>query len=236
MDGYPTSYLSFKTRLARWTRGDWQIARWLCSKIKDKDGIKKKNPINLVSKYKILNNLVKSIYPITALIVIILLSLLNSLYNVKIWPVMLIAILSIVIPSVVEILNRVIYRKDGEVIQKTFYKSISGIKASIIRGVLEIGTLPDKAYSLFTSIVKSIYRMNISKKHMLEWITAEEAEKNLKTGLFSYYKSMLPNVILGLIYIILFTFNPLNLILGILWIVTPGVMNIISKKDKKVMQ
>ena len=36
MDGYPTSYAAFKTRLSRWTRGDWQIIRWLKGKIKDK--------------------------------------------------------------------------------------------------------------------------------------------------------------------------------------------------------
>ena len=35
LDGYPTSYNSFKTRLHRWTRGDIQILRWLKSKIKN---------------------------------------------------------------------------------------------------------------------------------------------------------------------------------------------------------
>ena len=47
MDGYPTSYAAFKTRLSRWTRGDWQIIRWLKGKIKDKDGKENKNPFRV---------------------------------------------------------------------------------------------------------------------------------------------------------------------------------------------
>ena len=83
-------------------------------------------------------------------------TLLNVLKNIQVWPLMTITILSIIIPSVIEIINRIIYRKDGESMQKTFYKSISGIKASLIRGILEIGTLPDKAYTLTVAIIKSV--------------------------------------------------------------------------------
>ena len=50
MDGYPTKYNSFMNRLARWIRGDWQITKW----------IGMKSPLNLLSKYKILDNLRRS--------------------------------------------------------------------------------------------------------------------------------------------------------------------------------
>ena len=90
--------------------------------------------------------------------------------NIKIWPVMTSLILSILIPYAMELVNRIIYRKDGESLQKTFYKGISGCKASIIRGILELGTLPDKAYTMLNAIVKTTYRMCKSKKHLLEWL------------------------------------------------------------------
>ena len=41
MDGYPTGYNSFKTRLHRWIRGDWQVAKWLGNSIYNKQGNKK---------------------------------------------------------------------------------------------------------------------------------------------------------------------------------------------------
>ncbi len=42
MDGYPTGYNSFKTRLHRWIRGDWQVAKWLGNSIYNKQGKQKK--------------------------------------------------------------------------------------------------------------------------------------------------------------------------------------------------
>ena len=234
MDGYPTSYLSFKTRLARWTRGDWQVSRWLFKNIKTRAKDKKENPLNLVAKYKILNNLVKSIYPLIVLIAIVFLGILNVFGKIKIWPIMTIATASIVVSSLIEIFNRIAYRKNGESIQKTFYKSITGVKGSFIRGILEIGTLPDKAYTLTTAIIKSLYRMCKSKKHLLEWMTAEEAEKNLKTDIISYYKSMWANIVLSIVFLILSYINPAYLIFSILWIITPLVMSLISKKDQNI--
>ena len=232
MDGYPTSYAAFKTRLSRWTRGDWQIIRWLKGKIKDKDGKEVKNPLGLLSKYKILNNLVKSVFEPIAVIAILFLIGLEIIANIKIWPLMLVVIASVIIPSILEIVNRIIYKKEGESAQRTFYKSISGVKASIIRALLEIGTLPDKAYTMIKAIFKTLYRLLVSKKHLLEWTTAEEAEKNSKTDIISYYKNMWLNLVLGIILLMLSYTNPWLIILSLWWIITPNVMKLISKKEK----
>ena len=234
MDGYPTSYAAFKTRLSRWTRGDWQIIRWLKSKIKDNNGKENKNPLGYLSKYKILNNLVKSVFEPITIILLLLLIVLKVFANINIWPLMLVAIASISIPSIIEIVNKIIYKKDGESGQKTFYKSISGVKASIIRAVLEIGTLPDKAFTMIKAISKTIYRMCFSKKHLLEWTTAEEAEKNSKTDMLSYYKNMCPNLLLGIILLLFLYRSPWIIILAFLWIITPAVMKLISKKEKYI--
>ena len=284
MDGYPTSYAAFKTRLSRWTRGDWQIIKWLKGKIKDnrenvwqrnnvelnakktgivngekleieknervnglknngiegkyvkilQEGQENENPLNLLSKYKILNNLVKSVLEPNIVITILFLITLKLFTNIKIWPLMLITIFAIIIPSIMEIVNKIIYKKEGESGQKTFYKSISGVKASLIRAILEIGTLPDKAFTMVKAITKTVYRMCISKKHLLEWTTAEEAEKNSKTDIISYYKNMWPNLLLGFILLIFSYKSPWIIILAFIWIITPGVMMLISKKEKYI--
>ena len=232
MDGYPKSYLSYKTRLLRWTRGDIQIARWLKNRVKNKEGIEKENPLNIVSKYKILNNIVKSILEISILISIIYFAIIGIVKNIRIWPMILLLFISIVIPSLLELLNRIIYKKEGEKLQRTFYKSITGVKASFIRGFLSIGLLPDKAFSMIKTIVKTIYRMTVSKKHLLEWTTAEEAEKTSKTDILSYYKLMFSNVILGIVFLLLTKINVLYGVLGIIWVITPRNNAIYKQKGK----
>ena len=72
MDGYPTTYMSFKQRLYRWIRGDYQITLWLKNKIENRKGNKKVNPLNRLSKYKIFCNIVRSKQETTALLTIII--------------------------------------------------------------------------------------------------------------------------------------------------------------------
>ena len=91
--------------------------------------------------------------------------------------------------------------------------------------------MPYKAYVSLKSIITSIYRINISKKNLLEWTTSEQTEKISKTDLTSYYKTMFINYCLGFIAIIygIFMFNIFLLFLGILWCFIPWIMCEISK-------
>lgn len=115
---------------------------------------------------------------------------------------------------------------------RSFEGKISMFKASIIRGILEIMLLPHKAYVNANAIIKTIYRMNVSKQNLLEWTTAEEAEIQAKTDILSYYKNMIVNLIFGILFIFAFlkTESVILAILGAFWLIAPGVMCYISKE------
>lgn len=239
MDGYPTSYTSFKTRLHRWIRGDYQILLWLKGKIRNKEGKIKSNPLNMLSKYKIFDNILRSLTEFFTLLSILFLVLLDNIYKIKVWPLITVLFISIIIPTVLEIINSIIFRKDGQKKQYTFTSSITGLEGSILRAIINIMVLPDKAVTSVNAGLKSIYRMTISKKNLLEWTTSEEAEKKAKKDLISYYKSMFFNVIAGVLALItLFMYKP-NVIsififlLSILWIIAPIAMWSISKEIKE---
>lgn len=152
---------------------------------------------------------------------------------------MLVLFISIVIPTVIDIVNRIISKKDGQKKQHTYASIITGLMGSILRAVISIMVLPDKALMSANAGLKSIYRMTISKKNLLEWTTSEEAEKQAKKDLVSYYKSMAFNVILGVLgLIILFMYEPnifsiFIFVVSILWIISPIVMWNISKEIKE---
>ena len=55
--------------------------------------------------------------------------------------------------------------------------------------------MPYKAYISLKAIGKTLYRILITHKNLLEWTTSEEAEKLSKTDFISYYKSMFINIV-----------------------------------------
>lgn len=239
MDGYPTSYTSFKTRLHRWIRGDYQILLWLKSKIKNKEGNIKRNPLNMLSKYKIFDNILRSQTEFFTLLSIIFLVILDSIYKIKVWPLVVVLFISIIIPTIIDIINRIIFKKDGQKKQHTFTPIITGLMGSVLRAIISIMVLPDKALISVNAGLKSVYRMTISKKNLLEWTTSEEAEKQAKKDLISYYKSMIFNVIAGVLGLATLFMNEPNIfsififVVSILWMISPIIMWSISKEIKE---
>ena len=237
MDGYPSSYASFKTRLQRWIRGDFQIVQWTQNKIITQKEIKKENPLNTLSRYKITDNLIRALTPIMTLLSFLYIFVFHFFLPIKTAGTLLLLTISLLMPTLLDWINRIIYRKEGQSYQKTFYERIPSWVASMERGILTIMALPDKAIYSLKSICKTIYRLTVSKKHLLEWTTAEEAEKLAKTDLVSYYKNMFSNVIfgfLGILYSLVFPSKMISffvLLLSILWLISPTLYWYISKKQ-----
>ncbi len=221
MDGYPTKYNSFMNRLSRWIRGDVQIVKWISSK----------KHLSLLSRYKILDNIRRSLLEISIILSIVFSSIIGVIYNKNVYGIIMILLGVTIIPFILEFINYLIFKKNGEQKQKTFTPKITGVKGSFIRGMFTLGCLPYKAYVSLKAILVSSYRIIFSHKHLLEWMTSEEAEKQAKEDLASYIKQMIVNVIIGLICLL--TGNIFFICLGIYWIITPGIMWYISKRKKE---
>lgn len=225
MDGYPTKYNSFMNRLSRWIRGDWQITKWI--------GLK--SPLNLLSQFKIVDNLRRSLMEIGILIAIIYCNVIGAIHTRSVYGIVSILLGISVFPYFLEFLNACIFRKEGEEKQKTFTPKISGIKGTFLRAMITLACVPYKAYISAKSILITLYRIKISHKHLLEWTTSEEAEKQAKSDLISYYNQMAVNVLAGIVSISLglLKLNLLAVILGLWWVITPMIMWYISREIEK---
>ena len=230
MDGYPEKYLSFMTRLSRWIRGDWQIKMWLKKRVYGKN-----NPLNLLAKFKIFDNLRRSLFEILSVFSIIYFYLLKYLLNIKNNLSVFFIYLTVIFPFVLEWISYIIGKRDGEKKQKSFVPKIDGVKGIFYRAFLNFGCLPYKAYISCIAIIKTLYRMKISRKNLLEWQTSEEGEKNSKKDYFSYFKSMYINIVIGSSYALfgIINYNIICVLLGVVFLVMPGIMCYISKEIKK---
>ena len=227
LDGYPKTYVSFLTRLHRWIRGDYQIVRYLGPK----------SGLNKLSRYKIVDNIRRSLLEITAILNIIVLSFFEMFSNAKFGFQIFVMLLSIVIPSILELLQYIIFRKENIKKQKTFTKTIEGLKGSLYRAVINLITLPTKAYISLDAMIRTIYRMTVSKEYLLEWTTSEEIEKKDRNSAVSVYKKMSANVILGLLILVLSLYANCSIyfkvflyLTSVFYLIAPFIMWYISKE------
>ena len=69
---YPSRYSADVSRRHRWIRGDWQIARWLLPRVPGPDGRRQKNPLSGLSRWKIFDNLRRSLVPAALTLLLLL--------------------------------------------------------------------------------------------------------------------------------------------------------------------
>jgi len=232
LDGYPTKFNSYITRLSRWIRGDWQILSWLKNTVTDRKQNKIENPIGELGKFKILDNLRRSLLEITQVLSLIIILFSNITNATSLY---LIIFFSIFIDLIIEILNTIIFKKEGVIKQASFENKLPGLKLSIVRSFINFSSIIYKSIISLKAICITLYRVLKTKDHLLEWLTAEEAEKKAKENIGCFFKEMWINVLLGFILFIfsIFSFNIFVLTISILWMIAPVICCIISKKIEK---
>ncbi len=88
---YPTRYLEDTSRRHRWIRGDWQIGAWSLPFVSDKDLRLRKNPLSFLSRWKIFDNLRRSLMP-SAITILLILGF-TVLHNPFFWTTIVIAVI-----------------------------------------------------------------------------------------------------------------------------------------------
>ena len=229
IDDFPSKFLTDTTRHHRWARGDVQIIGWLLPFVRNKNGKKVKNPINLLGKWKIFDNIVRMfLYP-TLLLVLLL-----AIFFGKVHPLWWICfvVLEIAIPILFFVQSK-IYHRDGKKEKSTiYYKNLLfGGKSLVLKSYILLATLPFYSKLYLDAFLRTIYRLTISHKNLLNWITAEDASKNASSDILDYLKSFTFHLIFSFVLLILglIFFNIYACLFAVIFITAPFILYDVSK-------
>lgn len=173
VDGFPNNATSFFKRLNRWIRGDYQNIPYIFNKIKTPNG-NLKNPLNIVSKFKLFDNLRRAITPICIIICFIISFFSTPLISKGL---VIISTTSILFPYIFRILNSLIH---GEIfsLSRKYYSRVIPESFEVLSQLLyNLILLPKLAINSIDAISKALYRKFISKKKLLEWTTAAQVDR-----------------------------------------------------------
>ncbi|MDP2661204.1 MAG: DUF3131 domain-containing protein, partial [Dehalococcoidia bacterium] len=164
-DVFPSSYVAHTPRRHRWIRGDWQIAAWCGASVPSANEGREPNPIGTLSRWKLVDNLRRSLVPITS----VLLLLTGWLaFPSEAVPVSLLVGLTLLLTPALRLIawtpgqplsvlaSGRAWREQGMVWVRT-----------LIRGAL----MPHQAAYTLDAIGRTFYRGLVSRRYLLEWQT-----------------------------------------------------------------
>ncbi|MGH9559684.1 MAG: hypothetical protein ACRD30_10625 [Bryobacteraceae bacterium] len=217
-ENIPHDYASFTRREHRWIRGDWQIARWMLPHVPAAaPGAREPNPLSVLSRWRIFDNLRRSLAALAALLLLVFGWLISAAPGV--WSV--VVGLAVAIPALAPLLDRWARRVHGSVY------SWRGAGGELIRATVMVAFLPHQAWLSVDAIARALYRCTVSRRNLLDWETAASAHASAHRHISSTLRQMsiVSAVSIGLLVFLKTrgAFLP-SFVFLILWIVSPALM------------
>ncbi len=228
---YPSRYNVDIDRRHRWIRGDWQITQWLLPRVPGSDVRRIVNPLSRLSQWKIFDNLRRSLAPV-GLLTFLLGNwlLLPELGGVGLWLVLAMVILPGVLPALVSACC-----KPADL---PWAMHLGGIIGSAGRQLgqmlLTLAFLPYDALVSLDAIGRTLGRVLITHRRLLEWRTSSDTERTARSDLTDFCRAMWIAPVAGLaVGLFLLARRPDQLPLAVpilaVWVAAPWIAWWISR-------
>ncbi|MGH8130991.1 MAG: glucoamylase family protein, partial [Steroidobacteraceae bacterium] len=183
-EDYPARYEADTNRQERWIRGDWQIAHWLLTQVPGPENQSLQNPLSLLSQWKILDNLRRSLVP-TALLLLLLFGWYAAPHAG--WWTLAVAGVVLIPPLSIGIVT-VLHRREGALLSRHLVAALRSVGRSLAQAGFRIACLPHEAAFSSAAVVRTAWRMFITRRRLLEWSAFDD--RQAASDLVGTYRSM----------------------------------------------
>lgn len=220
-DSFPEDYLTWSKRLHRWIRGDWQIVGWLFPYVRDGEGKKVRNPLSLINRWKIFDNLRRACMPVAILSLLVVTWILSQ--AAFLWTGL--ATLVLFMPAISMFVCCYIIHLDSLV------KNWRQAAGSFLRALISIVILPHQAILSLDALFRVLYRRLVSHRHLLEWMSFNRSSKTahkrfiLELGVSTLFALL----VFGCVVYLQPEYAWLAFPYVLLWAVAPGVVYVLDR-------
>lgn len=230
VEDYPARYDVDIRRQHRWTRGDWQLLPWIFGPRRaDRGGLPP------LGRWKMLDNLRRSLTAPLAFLSLFA-GWLLPWPQALMWTSLILTLLAL--PRLLALPFGFFPTRSGVTLSSHAAALASDALTALGQIAVSLVLLADTAATMLDAIVRTVWRLRVSRRHLLEWMTAAQAGRSAQPGLVQHYLSMLPGVALalaasGFALVLNPGAWPLPLGFGLLWLLAPALARTISLPQVK---
>jgi cyclic beta-1,2-glucan synthetase len=192
---FPSHYGVSAARQHRWARGDWQLLPWLFGKGGASSGKSARFTIPLISRWKMLDNLRRTLSAPTWFLTLILGWLIPGLSP---WVWTRFVLLTISLPPLLPFLAGLRPLRKGTSRRSHIRAVLSDLLLALAQIGLTVTGLAYQAWLMGDAILRTMIRMYATRKNMLEWVTAAQAKHAADVEISGIFRQMLGGVLLAL--------------------------------------
>jgi cyclic beta-1,2-glucan synthetase len=184
VESHPGTIYAYQQRAHRWIRGDWQLIKWLGRSCKDRNGESKKVGLCGLTRWQIIDNLRRSLMA-PALFITAILGIDTLPGRGWVWET--IVMITIFLPFLRDILAVV------------FGQNLNSLATSFKQCFLMLLALPFSTILSLDAIIRTLHRIFVSKKNLLEWVPSAKTDRRSANGKVFMYEGV--GYIAGIIFV-----------------------------------
>jgi cyclic beta-1,2-glucan synthetase len=223
VEDFPVRYEVEASRQHRWARGDWQLLPFLFLR-----------GVDALGRWKMLDNLRRTLVPIAWVAASLLGWVLLPREAALGWQAAL--VLSLFVAPILALLRQLRMHRDNVVIGAELYGWVRGAGSALAQGGLQLAFIAHNAALMTDAILRTRYRMLVSRRHLLQWRSAARMAAQAHRAPVDYVRTMLPSVAIGAAGILFAWMAGGGIIIatlfGALWIVAPLIAWYVSRTDE----
>jgi len=245
LEDYPGSVLAYLRRLHRWIRGDWQWLPWLLPRVPTQEGWVP-NPFDFLDRWKIADNQIRSLLP-PSLVILATVGWVSGTLSPWFWTGLVAAIPGVpIVLGAAEVAARQLFRppaggdrrEEQPTLRSRVARTASVARLQAERWALSTTLLLAESMVAADAIARTLTRMTITRRHLLEWTTAAQAARRPTDRAGVVWREMSATVaasagLAGLVGLLRPGGLPAAAPLLAAWLLSPQLSHLISRRPER---
>jgi cyclic beta-1,2-glucan synthetase len=171
VEEFPSRYSVSAARQHRWVRGDWQLLPWIFAiGRRAREGVKT-TPIPLMGRWKLLDNLRRSLSAPAALLAM-LVGWWQPVVVAGVWTAYI--VLTIALPPLLPAIAHIVPRRPGVSLSSHLRTFRGDLALGLTQSAFLLTFLAHQAWTMVDAVGRTLFRVFIRRRRLLEWVTAAQ--------------------------------------------------------------
>ncbi|WP_234054047.1 MULTISPECIES: glucoamylase family protein [unclassified Xanthobacter] len=232
VEEFPARYDVSALRRHRWARGDWQLLPWIFGRGPQRpDATHGFGAIPVMGRWKMLDNLRRSLsapLAVAALAAGWTLPFAAALF----WTV--VVLFTLTLPNLIPVLAAIVPRQRGIAVASHLRALLGDLRLAALQSALTVVFLAHEAWLMGDAIARTLWRLMVTRKHLLEWVPAAQASLARRPDLAGSYRRMAGALVIAVTAMIVAILAgrgawPLAALFAAAWAASPAVARFVSR-------
>ncbi|MFZ1413509.1 MAG: glucoamylase family protein [Defluviicoccus sp.] len=230
VEEFPARYDVDAVRHHRWARGDWQLLPWILGREPTACTGQTRTTIPAIGRWKMMDNLRRTLSAPAA--VLALLGGLALPFDIAlVWTGFVLA--TIVLPTLIPVIGAILPHRAGTTAESHLRALGGDIRLALMQSGLRVAFLAHQAWLMGDAIGRTLIRLFVTRRHLLEWVTAAQASLGPRLDLFGFYRRMASALLIGVLALFIAVLAghgawPVAAALAALWFASPAIARRVS--------